>query len=128
MPTAPTPAAPLSAAERADFAGRLVAFQLEELNGLGDRLRFVAETGGDAAASDAARARCRDIVEALRWNAAEVIACVLERWERDAAREEDAFGPALVLEALAPCDPRVRRHLSRLPAAVTSLLQHARWT
>ncbi len=97
------------------FARELVAFQLEELNGLGDRLRYLAtEAGpGDGARIAEVWGRCGEILDALRWNADEVIRCVLRELELPPEAPEDLFGPALILSTFQPDDLRVQTSRDR---------------
>jgi hypothetical protein len=95
-----SPAPSLSAERRAAFADDLLRFQLEELNGLGDRLAH-ADATGDGEGLAQARARCRLLLDALRWDAG-LLARVLEVAERLPELPEDLFAPSLVVAALDP--------------------------
>jgi len=86
--------------ERASFARELVYRQLDDLNGLGDRLTYLADQGAPAEELAELRARCDEIVDALRWNAAEVLQITWEWLNAPLRYAEDVFGPALVLERL----------------------------
>ena len=89
----------MPAGEREQFARDLVEFHLEELNGLGDRIRWLKEHDGSERDLDEVRARCATILEALRPNAAEVVR-VTRAWLAAAPRsDEDAFGARLILDA-----------------------------
>jgi hypothetical protein len=77
-----------------------VFFLLEELNGIGDILRFRREEG--QARPDEALARARAIVTALGWQPE---AAVAHTWAFVQARlqfPEDAWGPDLILARLDP--------------------------
>ncbi|HJZ84557.1 MAG TPA: hypothetical protein VKN99_05265 [Polyangia bacterium] len=114
----------LPRAEREAFARELVEYQIEELNGLGDRLRYVAEQeqGPEREQHQAqAHARVTEIVEALRWNADEVVRYVWQWLETPLAEPEDVFAPALLLRALGADQARVQRWLDALPEATRRL-------
>jgi hypothetical protein len=75
-----------------------IFFLLEELNGLGDVLRFRREEGGPDALVDDVMARVRVIIEALGWQPGPA---VTHTWAFVKARlhfPEDVWGPNLVLE------------------------------
>jgi hypothetical protein len=96
--------------QRGAFTRALFRFHVEELNGLGDRLVH-AHASGDPAALDHARAQCRLVLEALRWEDG-----VLERACEVAAEPpempEDLFAPLLLVSEMAPEGAPARALLS----------------
>jgi hypothetical protein len=106
-------------AERERFDRAIVGWYVDELNGLGDRLRYWAGRRGEPAVGHQARAheRLRQILGALRWNAKEVLARVGERIEQAPPETpEDWFAPALLLLTLAEDRGQLARLLARVPA------------
>ncbi len=97
----------LPLAEREAFAADLLRQQLEDLNGLGDQLRYLVDDGADESAIRAIVERCVNIIEALRWNRAEAVRMTWRWLEAPPAYAEDAFAPTLLLAALVPDEPRV---------------------
>jgi hypothetical protein len=92
----------LSSAKRRSFVDRLVRWYVDELNALGDCLRYHQEQTGTDAAEEAARARERgcEILAALRWNRDEFLIAVRAHLGRPIEMPEDVFGPCVILWAL----------------------------
>lgn len=123
-----TSAPSLSVEQCAAFTDDLLRFQLEELNGLGDRLVH-ADATGDGEALAQARARCRLLLEALGWDAG-LLARVRAAAERPPELPEDVFAPLLIMAALdtdgqasraliACADEAVRRRLALFDERLT---------
>ena len=91
-----------SSAERRSFVDRLLEWYIDELNALGDRLRFYQEQTGPDAMDELARVRerCWRILAALRWNRDEFLIAVRTRLCRPIEMAEDAFGPGVILWSL----------------------------
>jgi hypothetical protein len=91
-----------SSAERRSFVDRLLQWYIDELNTLGDRLRYHQEQTGTEAAEELARVRerCCEILAALRWNRDEFLIGVRARLGRPIEMPEDAFGPGMILWSL----------------------------
>ncbi len=91
-----------SSAERRSFVDRLLQWYLDELNALGDQLRYHQEQTGPEAAEELARVRerCCAILAALRWNRDEFMIAVRARLGQPIEMPEDAFGPGVILWSL----------------------------
>ena len=91
-----------SSAERRAFLDRLLQWHIDELNALGDRLRYYQEQTGVESAEELLRVRerCWEILAALRWNRDEFLIEVRERLSRPIEMPEDAFGPGVILWSL----------------------------
>src|SRR5215471_9228687 len=91
-----------SSAERRSFVDRLLQWYVDELNALGDRLRYYQEQTDNEAAEERARVRerCGEILAALGWNRDEFLIAVLARLGRPIDMPEDAFGPGVILWSL----------------------------
>lgn len=104
---------------RAAFDGQLIRFHLNEMNGLGDRLRFLT-AAPDADASDelsTVKARITDHLEALALLGSGTQSVLLQAVgavEERRRHPEDVFAPALALWRLSP--PWWRAHAQDLPA------------
>lgn len=109
-------------AEQAAFAFELVKFQLDELNALGDRLRFAAAHSASDEDILELRARCSSIPANLMLNAAEVVAQTWRWLKEPLMYAEDAFGAALLLTRLDPDDARYRAWLASLNDEAVSML------
>jgi hypothetical protein len=96
------------ARDRRSFARELLDRQLEDLNGLGDRLRYLAEHDAPEEERAELRARAEAIVAALGYNAEEVVRLTWEWLATPLRYPEDAYAPALVLGRLDPDPARVR--------------------
>lgn len=109
---------------REGFVRRLVRYHLEELNGFADRLRYLAAQGDSHAAqeSEKIRQRCLTTLEALAWNASEVVPLTWDWWERARPSPEDHFAPALVLRRLEPDTPRLRERWELLSPGLRALV------
>jgi hypothetical protein len=98
----------LSAEDRREAERTWVCFVLEDLNGVGDVLRFKqGEPHAAPADLDAARARARTIVDMLSWDVPTALAHTWSFVETKIEDPEDAWGPLLVLRALEPNQRRV---------------------
>jgi hypothetical protein len=91
-----------SSAERRSFVDRLLQWYIDELNALGDRLRYHQDQTGTEAAEEAASARARgcEILAALRWNRDEFLDAVRGRLDLPIEMPEDVFGPGVILWSL----------------------------
>jgi hypothetical protein len=91
-----------SSAERRSFVDRLLQWYIEELNALGDRLRYHQAQTGTEAAEELARVRdrCCAILEALGSNRDEFLMGMRARLGRPLEMPEDAFGPGVILWSL----------------------------
>jgi hypothetical protein len=79
-----------------------IFFLLEELNGLGDVLRFQQETEGQEVRAADALSRAGSIVEALDWQSDVALAHTWTFARQELQFQEDAWGPNLVLDRLEP--------------------------
>jgi hypothetical protein len=84
-----------------------VFFLLEELNGIGDLLRFRRDQDGDRAEIEAALGRARAIVDALGWQREPALAHTWTFAQQRLRFPEDAWGPSVVLGRLEPDQGRV---------------------
>jgi hypothetical protein len=114
--------------ENIDAMRRRSVFRcLDEINVLGDRLRYFQETGeGSAEAVTAALKLLAAQLEAMQWmwNKAE---CFV--WEYADARRrmrEDVFAPALTLALFSTMPAEVERWVSSLPDGSASVLDEAK--
>jgi hypothetical protein len=99
-----------------------VFFLLEELNGLGDILRFQQEPEGhDARAADVL-ARAGSIIDALGWQPDAALAHTWAFASRELQFQEDAWGPNLVLERLEPDRRRLHAWRATLSAEARAIL------
>jgi hypothetical protein len=112
----------LPRAARERWSRDRVFFQIAELNALVDPLLVRQPPAARAQRLAGARARAQAVRTAARWVPEASVAGAWAYLDSEAAAPEDAFGPALLLEALAPEDPRTRELLARLPRAVRRLL------
>jgi hypothetical protein len=113
----------LPAADREAFAFDLVRFQIEELNGLGDRLRYIAEQGQVEEHRVGLRRRCDEIAEALRWDADEVVRLTWKWLEAPIHHPEDAFGPHFLLTHLRSDEKRHQAWLASLSGETSDMLR-----
>jgi hypothetical protein len=95
-----------------------------EGDGFADRLRYLAAQGDTHAAQEAekVRQRCLATLEALAWNASEVVPLTWDWWERARPSPEDHFAPALVLRRLEPDTPRLRERWELLSPELRALV------
>jgi hypothetical protein len=100
-----------------------VHFVLEDLNGLGDILRFEQEERGGAADLEATRARARTIVEMLGWDVSTVLAHTWSFVETKVEDPEDAWAPLLVLRALEPNRERLEAWVEQWGDETGALLE-----
>jgi hypothetical protein len=99
-----------------------IFFLLEELNGLGDVLRFRQEESGPDASIDEVVARVRAILEALGWQPGPALT---HTWAFVKARlhfPEDGWGPNLVLERFEPDGERLAAWRAGLPSDARAIL------
>jgi len=104
----PTPVSSLvlerafSSAERRLFVDRLLQWYIDELNALGDQLRYHQEQTGLEAAEELARVRerCWGILAALQWNRDEFLMAIRPRLGEPIEMPEDAFGPGVIMWSL----------------------------
>lgn len=91
-----------SSTERRVFVDRLLQWYIDELNALGDQLRYHQEQTGPDAAEELSRVRerCCGILAALRWNRDEFLIAVRVRLGQPIEMPEDAFGPGVILWSL----------------------------
>lgn len=106
---------------RSELARDLVEQQLEELNGLGDRLRLAVDRG-DRAQIERLRRRCLTVVEAMAWTKDLVLAATWPWAAGGGDMPEDSFGPAVVLLALEGDRVRVAAWLDGVDPGVRHLL------
>ena len=109
-------------AEREEIDRQWVEFHVDEINCLGDRIRFLqADGSAEAAAVSEVRARVAEILAALGWNREMVV-----RWTWEVARRpmefpEDVFGPATILSELDDRE-RVKSWIAGLSAEARAML------
>src|SRR5215831_4670725 len=97
--------------ERLEAFGRQLVFRrLEDINSLGDRLRYLNEDG-EPSAEEMSRviSRLEAFVETMRWNALQAEPLVWEYALAPLEMPEDAFAPALVLSVLSAETAKVDR-------------------
>jgi len=89
-------------ADREQFDRQWVEFHVDEINCLGDRIRFFqAQNAPDAQDGiQRARARIAEILQVLRWNRELALRLTWETARRRPDFPEDVFGPAVILSAL----------------------------
>jgi hypothetical protein len=117
----------LPAERREAAAFDLVRFQIDELNSLCDRLRYVADYDSVDEKRAEIRRRCDEIAETLRWNADEVVQFTWRWLETPTRYPEDAFGPYFLLTRLAPDEPRSRAWIAALSGEVRDILSTLEW-
>jgi hypothetical protein len=99
-----------------------VFFLLEELNGLGDVLRFQQEMEGQEVRVADALARAGSIVEALGWQSDVALAHTWTFARQKLQFQEDAWGPNLVLERLEPNRGRLQAWRDALSVEARAIL------
>ena len=121
--------------ERRAFADRLLRWYVEELNPLGDRLRYHEGLAGAEAAQEAARARARvsELLEALRCNRDETVEAARRLLGVPIELPEDAFAPGVILWTLEGASAALRAWAAGLSAESRRVLVawdeglHALW-
>lgn len=113
----------LSRATRARWSRDRVFFQIEELNAL--TAPVLCATPGSERTRQIARARARAsaIRTAAAWTAEATTAEAWAYLSSSVGSPEDTFGPAFLLKAMSPQDPRARALLASLPPEVARLLE-----
>jgi hypothetical protein len=109
-------------AERAAFVRRWVTLLLYELDGLGDRIRYLAAEGEPTEAAAPVRARCLTIIRSLGWNRDLVLPVVWELVEESAGRPDELWAVARVVSALEPESQRARHFLADLVPRVDTVV------
>jgi hypothetical protein len=94
---------------------------LEELNGLGDVVRFKRAEDPEAAVVDELT-RARALLKALGWQAKVAVGHTWEFVQTRLRFPEDAWGPNLLLERLDP-GPRLSAWRADLPEAARTVLE-----
>ena len=117
----------LSAERRQALAFDLVRFQIDELNCLGDRLRYVGNEVDSDQRQAELRRRCDEIAETLRWNADEVLQFTWKWLETPTRHAEDAFGPYFLFTRLAPNEPSSRAWMAALSEDARNVLGALEW-
>ena len=97
-------------------------FLLEELNGLGDVLRFQQEAEGQEVRATDALARAGSIVDALGWQSDVALAHTWTFARHELQFQEDAWGPNLVLERLEPNRRRLQAWQATLSVEARAIL------
>jgi hypothetical protein len=98
--------------------------QLDDLNALGDALTIAAREN-DAGQLASLRASMARYALATGWLVEPPIAAILAYVEEHREFDEDLFGPAFILNAVAPDHPVTTALLARLPEPVRALLATA---
>jgi hypothetical protein len=99
----------------------VVFHQLDDINALGDALASAAQAGDDEQLATL-RASLGHFAVAMGWKAETALPTVLAYVDGHGAFEEDLFGPAFILQAVAPEHPETVALLARLPESVSALL------
>jgi hypothetical protein len=112
----------LSPAARARWSRDRVFFQIDELNALIAPLLRRTSNSERTRRLARAQARARLIRTAASWTAAVTTAEAWAYLATNLDEPEDAFGPAFLLKALLPEDPRTLVLLATLPPAIERVL------
>jgi hypothetical protein len=99
-----------------------VFFLLEELNGLGDSLRFQQEPEGQDGRAADLLARAGSIIDVLGWQPDAALAHTWAFATRALQFQEDAWGPNLVLERLERDRGRLQAWRATLPSEARAIL------
>jgi hypothetical protein len=99
----------------------VVCHQLDDLNALGDALA-AAVRDDDAARLTPIRDSLARFALAFGWNAEAALPLVLAYVEKHTEFDDDLFGPAFILQAIAPGHAQALALLARLPPSVRELL------
>jgi hypothetical protein len=113
----------LSRTARARWSRERVFFQIDELNALTAPLFYATADGQREARLVRARARATAIRRAAAWTAEATAAAAWSYLSTNLVEPEDAFGPAFLLNALLPHEPRTRALLAGLSPEVARLLE-----
>jgi hypothetical protein len=112
----------LSRAARAQWSRDRVFFQIEELNALVAPLLRRSRPAEAEARLSRARARAAKIRMAVQWAPETTVPQVWAYLDTEVSDPEDLFGPAFLLQVLAPHERRTDALLGRISPAVGRLL------
>jgi hypothetical protein len=107
---------------RAQWSRDRVSFQIDELNALGAQLLPRLAPQERARRLVRARSRAAAIRLAATWTPQDTAAAVHAYLSAGAVVPEDLLGPALLLEAVEPNDPRTRELLATLAPPVSRIV------
>ena len=116
----------LPAREREALRQESLVYFVEELNCIGDRLRFLARQPDDpqlAQQIEDVWRRGEDLIRALGWNAEEARRRTWRLLEAPLRWPEDAFGPAWILHAFEGDTDRHRQWCASLSDAARGAIQ-----
>ena len=114
-----------SVGDRRQTLRRNVVFhQLDDLNALADALA-TASYANDATQVAALRVSMARYAVALDWNQDATVSAILAYLDEHKEFDDDLFGPAFILSAIAPDQPATAALLARLPEPVRALLSLA---
>ncbi len=99
----------------------VVSHQLDDLNALGDALAAATQENNSEQLVTI-RASIARYVLGLGWHAETALPAILAYVEAHTDFDDDLFGPAFVLEAIAPEHTQTAALLARLPPSVRELL------
>lgn len=99
----------------------VVSHQLDDLNALGEALAAAARDS-DADQLAGLRATLGRFALAMGWNADTAISAIVAYGREHGEFEEDLFGPAFVLRAIAPGHPETVACFERLPPSIRDLV------
>jgi hypothetical protein len=102
----------------------VVFHQLDDLNALGDALAAAARDG-DADHLTTVRDSLARFALAFGWQAETAVPAILAYIDKHAQFDDDLFGPAFILAAIAPAQAETVALLARLPESVCDLLSLA---
>jgi hypothetical protein len=99
----------------------VVSHQLDDLNALGDALAAATQEN-NAEQLVIIRASIARYVLGLGWHAETALPAILAYVDEHSEFDDDLFGPAFILQAIAPEHAETTALLARLPKSVRELL------